>query len=198
MSDTMINKLNNILGNVDEVYNAGVIKGASSGGEIDIPIDQEYDSTSTNAQSGIAVAQAVSGKMDKFGEVDKNGNVDITNYDFTLSQGSDTYINFDDGDIKIRGGSRLYLQGEVFSEKLYVDSSPTYHNEVVNKAYVDTNKEDFSNKKDIITEDIVKDEPDAYPTVGAVYNFVNEQIGDIETALTNIEDIQNALIGGNV
>ena len=70
MSDkTMINKLNIILDNVDEVYNAGVIAGASGGGEIDIPIDLNYDSTSTNAQIGIAVAEAVSGKMDKFGEV---------------------------------------------------------------------------------------------------------------------------------
>ena len=57
MSDkTMINKLNIILDNVDEVYNAGVIVGASSGGEIDIPIDQEYDSDSEKAQSGKAVA----------------------------------------------------------------------------------------------------------------------------------------------
>jgi hypothetical protein len=56
MSDTMINKLNNILDNVDEVYNAGVIKGASSGGEINITVDQIYDSESENAQSGKAVA----------------------------------------------------------------------------------------------------------------------------------------------
>ena len=43
--------------------------------------DQKYSPTSTNAQSGIAVAEAVSGKMDKFGEVSElGGDQYISNY----------------------------------------------------------------------------------------------------------------------
>jgi hypothetical protein len=139
--------------------------------------------------------------MDKFGEVtgdEYSTDINIDKSLFSLHQSNWCEIAM--------WGSSMNLK----APHIYLDSNTTANNglninypitdglQAVNKSYVDENKEDFSNKKDIITKDIAENELDAYPTVGAVYNFVNEQIGDIETALTNIEAIQDALIGGNV
>ena len=132
--------------------------------------------------------------MDKFGEVDEDGNVKITSSNFSLIQDSNTYINFSGGSISIQGGT--WLRGYTYANNLYLDYSPIEGGQAVNKFYVDENKEDFNNKKDIITKDIAESEPDAYPTVGAVYNFVNEQIGDIEAAAANIIALQNSYING--
>ena len=43
----------------------------------DITVDPTYNSESENPQSGKAVAEAVSSKMDKFGKVDTDGGLDI-------------------------------------------------------------------------------------------------------------------------
>ena len=57
-------------------------------------------------------------------------------------------------------------------------------------------KEDVSNKIDTILEDIVINQADGYPSVSAVWDFVNEKVGDIGAALDSIIALQNSYIGG--
>lgn len=137
---TMVNKLNNILDNVDEVYKAGEIAGASSGGEIDIPIDQEYDSTSEKAQSGTAVAQAVSSKMDKFGKVTDNEYSTDINIDkslFKLHQGDQCEITMSGSEMRFNAPG-IYLDSPTTSTMpLYISYAITDNLQAVNKIYVD-------------------------------------------------------------
>lgn len=115
--------------------------------------DQAYDPESENAQSGKAVAQAVSGKMDKFGkvEIDEGYTAITADTDFELmSKNNCSTIMVDDNVLSFMA-DKIYITGLV---------DPTDDTEAANKKYVDN------------------------------------LVGDINTALDSIIAIQNELIGG--
>lgn len=96
---------------------AGVATSGSYADLTDTPtIDQTYSATSTNAQSGVAVAQAVNGKQDKFATV---GDVDENNQHINMLK---TYTT---------------LLGEITFNDVVNVNSPEDAINATNKGYVD-------------------------------------------------------------
>lgn len=94
--------------------------------------DQTYNPESQNAQSGFAVAEAVSIKMDKFGEVyDEGRNINLNQEDQTAFHGYE---------IALHAYKRLLLIGETVTlnnNKLSDVGNPINNTDAANKQYVD-------------------------------------------------------------
>lgn len=92
-----------------------------------ITVDQKFDSGSENAQSGVAIAQAVADKMDKFGEVEHIESIDETNINLpnVVNFCSQNIINFD-----VAGVSFLDKPVEIMR-------TPQRNYDATNKEYVD-------------------------------------------------------------
>lgn len=97
-----------------------------------ITVDQTYNPESQNAQSGFAVAEAVSIKMDKFGEVyDEGRNINLNQEDQTAFHGYE---------IALHAYKRLLLIGETVTlnnNKLSDVGNPINNTDAANKQYVD-------------------------------------------------------------
>lgn len=177
----------------------------NSGGVADLT----YNPESENAQSGKAVAEATNAKMDKFGEVTTDGGtmiIDVTNNnaisDTYFKQTKDNYIRLNSGYMDIESmmltfkSNPLFEKGASLGECNIDDTTSAVNMLTLNQLLAE--KEDIWNRKDSIAEDIAINEPNAYPTVAAVYNFVNEKIGDIEATLDELHNYAEALKGGIV
>lgn len=154
-----------------------------------------------SAQKVEVIEEKLTSKMDKFGEVDENGNIKITSGDFKIYQTKDSYIEFDSGSVNFSGQiGPVFKTTPHFEKGLTMDMcNPEDPTSVANVWFVNeslSQKEDVSNKIDTISEDIVINQADGYPSVSAVWDFVNEKVGDIGAALDSIIALQNSYIGG--
>ena len=100
--------------------------------------DQTYNPESGNAQSGKAVAEATDYKMDKFGDIDQDGNVKITTQNFKIYQ-NEGYVQVEKGDLNIQSEKKLSFKSTANFEKgacvpVSENLDPTA---VVNRYYVD-------------------------------------------------------------
>ena len=178
-------------------------------------IDQEYSSTSENAQSGIAVAEAVAPKQDKIGDVTRQDELRVA---LTLQD-----------ILNIYGDKAINVYNPIFISTLYKNGYQVLNS---NEVQALLNQED-QNKQDKIFDVMYEDDLQisleckksiniyqsdgdgtvymhkptdfdelqknhiSVPNNNEVQAMIAAQVGNIETALTNIEAIQDALIGGN-
>lgn len=157
----------------------------SSGGTSTLDIDQTYNPESTNAQSGVAVAEAVNTKMDKTGS-NVTGEEAIQLSHITEYEGSEYQARISVGDdgITLSAPSSFYSGVNIVGSMVEISSS--YFG-----THIHGNETHEESKVRI--EDLVEPTKD-----GDAVNlgYLNTQLGGIETALDNIIAIQNELIGG--
>ena len=141
--------------------------------------DQKYNPESENAQSGKAVAEAISNKMDKFGEVE------VTDVETLLRVLTDAFEIDGKSHLILKGGQLRFESGDG-TIKIIGGNFSTNENEF---SFVDG--ETFG-----IRIPINVGEPQKAEHAATKY-YVDNLVGNIENALDNIIEIQNSLIGGN-
>lgn len=144
------NDKSNLVNAINEI----VASGSSSG----IIVDQTYNSTSANAQSGIAVAEAVAAVEFKIGDMD----------------------------------NLYYPASEPEHRNLVMAFNwlHEYHNSDIQTLYRD--------KADTVVLNEINTNLDAKITVNSqAITALQQNMGDIDTALDNIIDLQNSYIGGD-
>lgn len=158
-------------------------------GSVPIPqikVEQEYDPTDTNPLSGIAVAQAIA-EVDKVylgsGEMPEGYNIQIDpNSDevFEYVKTTDYATTTKAGVVK-NGGGVMGIQ---------INASGIPYIEPASNTDIDQKS---SHRKPIVPDNL------EYAVKSIAYDKaeIDTKIGDIETALDSIIEIQNSLIGGN-
>lgn len=117
-----------------------LLEGIQAGEGGMIIIDQIYNPESENAQSGIAVAEAVQTKMDKFGEVTQNETSTTIDNDGDLNLKSNNYLVLEGGNGLILKGDLITLNSNhinVLGAHLSNLAEPEDAKDAANKGYVD-------------------------------------------------------------
>ncbi|MBR7132336.1 MAG: hypothetical protein IKD04_02275 [Clostridia bacterium] len=169
-----------------------------------VNVDQTYNPESSNSQSGKAVAEAVAPFEIKVEYVENELVADKTFEEITnaIAEGKMVYVKHDSGlapntisplswyssaMIAFSVGAKPFETTSLFHLDLYIFSD----NHIEISYY-----EPLSKTELIYTIDEDNLKIGGATTDNAVVNYVNDKVGDIETALDSIIALQNSLMGG--
>ena len=149
-------------------------------------VDQTYNPESENAQSGVAVTEALNTKMNKTGSA-ITGEEEIQLSHITEDEGMEyqASIKVNNDGITLSAPSSFYNSIDIIGSRVEMYSS--YFG-----TYIHGNE--LYEESKVRIEDLVEPTKD-----GDAVNlgYLNTQLGDIETALDSIIAIQETLIGGD-
>ena len=173
------------------------IRSIPRGGGVGGTVDQTYNPESTNAQSGIAVAEALAGLPIKYVE-----NLDSSNPIYLRDMESGTYIlygkfkpfNGSTGTFTFSTGMLVSIQkatAMTYVQVFYSKNNTIQYLEITDETYTrkDAKLVDMESKANLTTIVDATSDDNHYPSAKAVYDFCAQLGGNTNTPIKTLESL---------